>query len=94
MEERWCFLLERRVRLDRDCGRPREVFEDASLSQRRSLSNQHKHKYGDAGQIYRESNLSMSACEYEAPMIFLFSYGLEVLEAVRQKGDADLRSQR
>lgn len=42
---------------------------------------------------YKVSNLRMSACEYEAPMIFLLSGGLEVLEAVRQKGEAELGRQ-
>lgn len=35
------------------------------------------------------SNLRMSACEYEAPIIFLLSGDLDVFEVVRQKGEAD-----
>lgn len=39
---------------------------------------------------YSDSNLRMSACEYEAPMIFLLSYGADVSWLGRQKGEADL----
>lgn len=42
------------------------------------------------GAAHRESNFRMSACEYDAPMIFLLSYGCDVFDVVRQKGDADL----
>lgn len=42
---------------------------------------------------YKVSNLSMSACEYEAPMIFLLSGGLDVFEADRQNGEAELARQ-
>jgi hypothetical protein len=39
---------------------------------------------------YSELKLSMSACEYAAPMTFLLCDELDVFEVVRQKGDADL----
>lgn len=41
---------------------------------------------------YNELMFSMSACEYDAPMIFLLCADvLEVLEVVRQKGEFELR---
>jgi hypothetical protein len=46
-----------------------------------------------ARKSYRELKLSMSACEYDAPIIFLLCVdAFEVLEVVRQKGEFELHT--
>lgn len=59
--------LDSRLRLAEGGVRGREFVPETDLE--RSVWEQ----YGDAGRMYRESNLRMSACEYDAPIIFLFS---------------------
>jgi len=76
--------------LTRDYGWPMEGFVVASSIRTRSYFRQNWGLFASLCAAYRELKLSMSACEYAAPMTFLLCDELDVFEVVRQNGDADL----
>lgn len=65
----------------------------ANLFQKHSYKIQytsHMSRVSVARASYKELKLRISACEYAAPMTFLFWVALGELEVVRQNGDPDL----
>lgn len=70
----------------RGYGKLKEGCADAMSSRRQPYAMSMVLLFTTRRAAYSESNLRMSACEYDAPMIFLFSEGVEL----RQNGDVVL----
>ncbi len=91
VEERCFPLFAPHVRLNRGYGTLKEECAAGLSLIKICLPCQISGQRGRSGFAYSESNFSMSAWEYEAPMTFLPSFAFEEFEdAARQKGEAEL----
>lgn len=80
-------------RSTRGCVLQKAAFEVVNWRQRCSYSSQLIRCMMYLEETCRELKFSRSACEYDAPTIFLLCVeAFEVLDVVRQKGELELRA--